>query len=292
MAALGGLAGSLICRSIEENDLDSVVDCLCRGFPARSRAYWKRGFANLAGAPHPDGLPKYGYALFDGESAVGAVLMIFARPRDTDTTLRCNLSSWCVDPEYRSYAPRLIFAAFRQRGVTFTNVSPARETWDSAPAFRFQRYCDGQFAFLPILSRTKAGDRAFDYHPDLPAAARLPEDERQLLAEHAALGCAALVCVSGDDVFPVVLQQKYLMNRLPAQLVVYCRDIAELPLYAGALGRHLFGLAGLVFVIDANGPVDGLVGRFFPERGPKYYRGAEAPRLGDLAYSEFAYFGD
>ena len=44
--------------------------------------------------------------------------------------------------------------------------------------------------------------------------------------------------------------------------------------------------------IDANGPLVGLVGRFFADRRPKYYRGdGGPPRLGDLAETELVLFG-
>jgi hypothetical protein len=44
-------------------------------------------------------------------------------------------------------------------------------------------------------------------------------------------------------------------------------------------------------MVDANGPVAGLGGRYFAERLPKYFRGPVEPRLGDLAYTEAALFG-
>jgi hypothetical protein len=44
-------------------------------------------------------------------------------------------------------------------------------------------------------------------------------------------------------------------------------------------------------VIDANGPIAGLTGRYFADTMPKFYRGPVRPRLGDLAYTETALFG-
>ena len=43
-------------------------------------------------------------------------------------------------------------------------------------------------------------------------------------------------------------------------------------------------------VIDAVGPMPGLPGFYLPGR-PKYFKGPERPRLGDLAYTEAALFG-
>ena len=44
-------------------------------------------------------------------------------------------------------------------------------------------------------------------------------------------------------------------------------------------------------LIDANGPIPGLIGWFSRGRMPKYFKGPQRPRLGDLAYSEYAVLG-
>lgn len=293
MAGLGGLRGDLGCRQIGEADLGPVIACLRRGFPGRSRAYWEAGIARLSRREPVEGCPKYGYLLESAGQTVGVILMIFSRYGEgASAEIRCNLSSWCVDPEYRSYGARLVFAAVRHRGVTFTNVSPMEPTWAVASGFGFQRFCEGQFAFLPALNRPARGDRTLPYSPDLPEARALSEEERRILDEHAAMGCLSLICVSGGEVAPLVLQRKLLLKGLaPARQIVYCRDIADLPRIAGTLGRFLLARGGLLCVVDANGGIEGLSGRFFHNRGPKYFRGPRPPKLGDLSYSEIVLFG-
>ena len=44
-------------------------------------------------------------------------------------------------------------------------------------------------------------------------------------------------------------------------------------------------------VLDSNGPIPGLVGKYFDAKMPKYFKGPDRPRLGDLAYTEAAMFG-
>ena len=46
-----------------------------------------------------------------------------------------------------------------------------------------------------------------------------------------------------------------------------------------------------VVLCDGEGPIAGLIGRFFKDRSPKYFRGADRPRLNDLAYTEAVLFG-
>ena len=49
---------------------------------------------------------------------------------------------------------------------------------------------------------------------------------------------------------------------------------------------------GLFFtLLDANGPISGLVGKYYDDKYPKFFLGPNPPRLGDLAYTETAMFG-
>ena len=67
--------------------------------------------------------------------------------------------------------------------------------------------------------------------------------------------------------------------------------MADVARFAGPIGRYL-ALRGRPFVIiDANGPIPGLIGKYFDDTMPKYFRGPARPRLGDLAYTEAALFG-
>ena len=52
-------------------------------------------------------------------------------------------------------------------------------------------------------------------------------------------------------------------------------------------------MRGRPFVlIDANGPIPGLPGKYFGGKSPKYFKGPTPPRLGDLAYTEMAMLPD
>ncbi len=66
----------------------------------------------------------------------------------------------------------------------------------------------------------------------------------------------------------------------------------DFPRFAGSIGRLLLRRHATPWiVIDANGKVPGLKGRFFPGRAPKYARGPHAADPGDLAYTELVLFG-
>ena len=44
-------------------------------------------------------------------------------------------------------------------------------------------------------------------------------------------------------------------------------------------------------IVDSNGPIPGLVGMYRRGSMPKYFKGPRRPRLGDLAYTEYALLG-
>jgi hypothetical protein len=46
-----------------------------------------------------------------------------------------------------------------------------------------------------------------------------------------------------------------------------------------------------LMLIGSNGPIPKLIGRYYEHKMPFYYKGADRPRSGDLAYTEAAMFG-
>jgi hypothetical protein len=70
----------------------------------------------------------------------------------------------------------------------------------------------------------------------------------------------------------------------------YCRGLDDFVRFAGPLGRFLALRGFPLVVLDANGPLKGLVG-WYSDGAPKYFQGPDQPRLGDIAYSERALFG-
>jgi hypothetical protein len=280
------------CRPIEDSDIDAVVDCLRRGFPYRLRTYWVRALQRMSRRAPIEDFPRYGYLLECSGRVVGVLLVIYSRAGEGGEAIRCNLSSWCVDQEFRGYAVVLHAVAVKRKEVTYINVSPAVHTRRAIEAVRFKRFCDGQIIFAPILSAWRPGVRVVAFAPDAPEAALLPENEREILAEHAELGCRALICVKDGVAHPFVLQRRRAFHRLiPCQQLIYCRGMDEFVFFAGPIGRYLMWRAWPLFLADANGPAPGLVGRYFAEYGPKYFKGPLQPRLGDLAYTELTILG-
>src|ERR1700683_798571 len=149
------------CRLIADDIMDQVVDCLERGFPERSRTYWVDALDCMSKRAPIKDYPRYGYALVAKSRIVGVILMLFSRREGgkAEGDIRCNLSSWCVDKEYRSCALSLHMLAVKYKEVTYLNVSPAVHTRATIEALGFRRYTGGQIFFAPILSRPQRNVR-------------------------------------------------------------------------------------------------------------------------------------
>ncbi len=289
-------AGRLRCRLIVDDDLDAVVDLLARGFPNRPRIYWTGGLRRLGECARDPGDPKYGYLLDAGGATVGAILTITSVVAgERGPVRRTNLSSWYVRPDYRGWASALAFAAVRRRDVTYTNLSAAPHTWATIEAQGFRRYGEGTLFAAALLARSAPGARAAVFEQESLEAAQLTVAERRLLADHAALGCLSVVASGPDGVHPFVfLPMRVKGGRvpLPCAQLLYCPSPETFVRHAGSLGRLLLRrLRTPIVMLDACGPVEGLVGLYAAGLRPKFFKGGEAPRLGDLAYSELALFG-
>ncbi len=280
----------LRCRPIVTADLPAVVALLSAGFPERSRAYWEAAVDVLRVRDAPDAYPRYGMLMETGGACVGVLLQIFSRVAEAGrSTVRCNVSSWYVAPAFRSYATLLVSRALGYREVTYVNVSPAEHTWPILEAQGYSRYSEGQFACLPALSLRAAGARVRRY---VIGEQGFVSPLGALLDAHTRMGLIVLVCTYRGEraVFAFLPRNVRGVGRRVAQLA-YCADTASFTRFAGPLGRWLLGEGLPLVILDARGPAQGLVGRFFKDRAPKYFRGADAPRLNDLAYTEAVLFG-
>ena len=277
-------------REITEFDIDGVKDLLARGFSQHSRDFWSKALARLAQHPTPGGFPKFGYLLESGGAPVGAILLIFSRIRnDARDAIRCNVSSWYVEPRFRSYASFLAAKALGHKDVTYLNITPALHTRPIAQALGYSQYTAGTFVAVPALNLFSDGNpvRLFDLSHD----AGIEPYERDLLLEHADYGCISLVVGTANGPRPFVFRPRVVKGMSGFAQLIYCRNIKDLVRCAGPIGRFLMLRGKPLVIVEANGPIPRLVGKYFGGKMPHFFRGPDRPRLGDLAYTEIAMFG-
>lgn len=289
---------ALRCRPIRDSDLDAVIGLLEQGFPSRSRAYWRRGLARHLARALPAGYPEIGYLLDADGVAVGVLLTLYTLADFRDGEVRCNLSSWYVDPRFRSYATLLDRLPLARKDVTYLNISPAPHTFALQEARRFLRYCRGQMLAVPVLSRPRTGVTIRVVDP-MDTLDDVTPAERILLRDHLAFGCLCLIWSDGGAGRPLVLQRQTIglggfvpKLKLPVLQLIYCRTVDDIPRVASALGWLLLRRYGMAWLrLDADKRVPGLAGHFLKGRGVKFTRGPHPVQLGDLAYTEAVLFG-
>jgi hypothetical protein len=283
---------NVFCRLITDDIIDQVVECLKRGFPRRPRSYWVNGLERMAKLAAIDDYPQYGYALEAKGQIVGALLLIYSRCCGTGGSgIRCNISSWCVDAEYRGYAFLLHVVAVKRAEVTYLNISPAEHTRPAVEAWGFGRYTNGEIFSLPMLSAPRSDVSVHAFTVDAPGSTLLSKTDRKILADHSAFGCLSLLCVKGGVPHPFVFQRRTVARVIPCAQLIYCRSLDEFADFASPIGRYLLFRSGPFCIVDTFGSVAGLVGRYFPERNLKYFKGPDRVRVGDLSYTELVVFG-
>ena len=291
---MNALRPQIRCREIGEADLDGIADLLARGFHGRSRDYWLQGLRNQAARDVPQGYPRFGYMLDHEGAPVGVLLLIYSlREAGGESAVHCNLSSWYVEPAFRNYAPMLTSFAQRHKHVSYFNISPAVWTWPIIEAQGFRAYCKGLFFSVPILSGVRSSAKIEIVPSHSKQIEGLSDADVELLTRHTRYNCLSLVVRTPQGVFPFILQSVRIRRgwiALPAMRLIYCRNIADYVACAGRIGRLLLRLGKISVIVDSNDPIPGLHG-VYTERGRKYSKGPNRPRLGDLTDTELVLFG-
>jgi plasmid stabilization system protein ParE len=289
-AGQASAAPKIRCRPIADADLDNIAHLLKRGFGARrTRAFWRGALGRLQARAVPPDMPRYGYLLENDGAAVGAILLIFATTPGGGA-VRANVSSWYVEPAFRGYAPLLVSQALKLKQVTYLNISAAPHTWPILEAQGYRRYSNGVFVAMPAWQRSSVGDMRLLAAGQAPEAPHEPF-ERDLIIAHAGYGCIGFWCETRERAHPFIFRPRIVKSVVPCAQLIYCRDVADMVRFAGPIGRLLARRGRPFVVIDANGPIEGLLGRYLDGTMPKFFRGPVEPRLGDLAYTETALFG-
>jgi len=283
-------AAKLKVREIHESDLNAVARLLHQGFAFRTIDYWLRGLERHARRPRPANYPAFGYCLDNGGTPVGVILLLFSQVRAgaEKTIVRCNVSSWYVEPAFRAFSSMMVKIAIKDKNVTYFNITPAPHTWSTVEAQGFSPYCNGQI--YGALALTLPAREARVQLLSAGEAAGLTDYESDLLRQHDGFGCLSLVVREGAQAYPFVFQKHHVGGIVPVYRLLYCRHIDELQRFAGNVGRFLARRGGLLVRFDANDPMPGVLGWYSQKRGRKYAKGPHPPQLGDLAFTEAALF--
>ena len=109
-------------KPITDADMQAVAEFLHRDMgSAVSTADWHRAMTPSWDVEQPN----HGYLLRENGRVVGAYLALYSeRMIDGRPRRICNLGVWCVADEHRATGLRLLRSLLRQRGYTFTDLTP------------------------------------------------------------------------------------------------------------------------------------------------------------------------
>lgn len=291
MSTTSQLKAKVECREIHESDLSAICDLLTLNFPERKREFWARGCTRLRNHLPPVGLPKFGYLLEHEGAPVGVIFTIFTSVLQSgEMKTRCSTSGWSVMPTFQGKGLLLARQVLKHADITYFNPTPAPDTWRILDHLGFLPYCRGHFLSIPAFNRITRGVVVEKAAPHRFKATKLQAGELELLLDHLTYGCVSLVVSTSEQEYPFVFLRRVSKTGVPYAQLIYSRNGSDFIRFAGSLGRYL-AVNGLPAVlIDSNGPISGLVGKFFDAR-PRYFKGPDKPRLGDLAYTEVPLFG-
>jgi hypothetical protein len=279
------------CRLIEAADLWDIAKLLHVGFPRRTEDYWMAGLQNLEQLVPPAGFPKFGHMLQAGARPVGVHLLISSAVNDAPAgSVRCNGSSWYVDPEFRLYGALLLVQGTKLP-ATYVDIDPNPFTLPIIRTRGFDRCWRGTFVAMPSLGGKAGGTvRILSRRADW-IAARIPPTDLRLLEEHESFGCISLWCETRSGGQALIFRRRWLKTGIPCAQMIYCRSIDHLEDVAKPMSQFLLARGLAFMLVPTDKKLRGVPGVWFPDKFEIWCKGPHAPRVGDLAYSETALFG-
>jgi hypothetical protein len=266
---------------------ERAIMLLRRGFPDRTESYWRDGFeavSERAQGDHP-----LGFILRRSQQDAG-VILTFASNRGGEGGPVVNLSSWYVDPDSRQLASLMLKSVIRAAG-TYTDFTPTRQVEAINRMLGFERQVDERgLVFLPVTPRRhEPGATLENFDP--AGDYKLDQYSLTMLADHASLGCRALVLKEAGTDWPIVLRTRSVRGLSIAELV-YAEvgpTLRNISLFKRYLIRR--GIALLAWEYLSDAPPDLPIVHRRPQ--PRYVkRTAQAslqPGRIDFTYSELIY---
>jgi hypothetical protein len=182
-------------KPITDADIQAVAEFLRNDMGSGvSAADWQRAMT----PPWDFEQPNHGYLLREDGRVVGAYLALYSeRMIDGHPRRICNLGTWCVTDEHRAAGLRLLRSVLRQRGYTFTDLTPNSTVVALDSRLGFDRLDTARALFpnvpWPLRSR---GVRVVDAPDEIDDM--LCGRDRTIYRDHSATAAYHVVLAKGD----------------------------------------------------------------------------------------------
>ncbi|HYI30819.1 MAG TPA: hypothetical protein VD863_23510, partial [Bradyrhizobium sp.] len=150
-----------------------------------------------------------------GDEDVGVVLTIPRERGPDDAQDVFNLAAWYVDERHRWLAPRMLQKVVAQKAV-FTDLTPSLAAQQINHRLGFEILNEGFQVFPLIWTALRARKQARVISVD---GAKLPDDVRATMDQHARLGCLVAVLQDGAEHHPLIFS-RMTRRRLPGARVI------------------------------------------------------------------------
>lgn len=283
-------------KPICEDDWETALTVLGRGFKHNDREFWQRGLRRHQTVTPDDLHWPIGHLLWDGDRAVGIMLAFRSKRTGQDGAeyAVANLAGWFLDEDYRWYAPFMLKNASRDQNVIYTDLTPLDSVEEMLKKLRWAPINGGIafFSFIQGLAfwnrtgRTRTG-RVTDFDPS--ADYGLPNREHDLLSDHARIGCVTAILQGDDGSHPLIFtRQSY--RFIPYLGLIYARDRAIVLNNMASISRYLLRRGHFLASVDCFRDDVPFGGLFLDRRNTrKYYKGPASQKGIDYAYSELVF---
>lgn len=276
-------------RQLEHADLPEVAKILAEGFPRQSLAFWQDQLRKMAQRQPAPGTPLFGYGLDIG--GLQGVILTFGSlhgPAEARQTI-VNISSWTVRPAFRGLAAIELYRyATSADGVTFSNLSAVTRTQKTIKKCGFVERTAGQMIAVGVAH--SRGTKPIISLNDAERAGLSPE-RAAMMRDHQARGCLTFCLEDHDRLVPFMFLPRRLKPGIPVAQLIYCERLSDLTDNSRTVTWEALKRGFAALLIDASGPLKGLIGRYFADRASKYYKGPTPIYAIDHSYSEMIYIG-
>jgi hypothetical protein len=277
-------------RELEEIDLPQVARILAEGFPTPSLDRWHNRLQTLMKRESAPGTPLIGYGVeaANGLQGVGLTIGSLHGPLEGRQTI-VNVSSWTVRPAHRGPAAiELYRRSTTGNGLTFSNLSPGVHTWRTIKMCGFAERTAGMVLAIGVSSARGPKRRIVSLR-DAERCGLSPE-RAAMMRYHQTQGCLAFCVDDAERLAPLVLIPRSLGHGIRVAQLIYCERMKDLIDNSLAITLEAWKRGCAALFIDASGPIEGLKGRYFHGKEPKYYKGRAPLYAIDHSYSELVYF--
>ena len=229
--------GSKAVAPIGETDIDRVGDFLHKNLNSRISA---RDWSDAIRPPWSVDSPNHGFMLEADGEVVGAYLAFYSeRPVDGRNQRFCNLAAWCVLPEYRLHALKLLTSLLKQPGYHFVDLSPSGNVVPINERLKL-RHLDTTTALMPNLPWPSLPGRYRISSKPSVIERLLTGPELQIYRDHRHARAANHVVMShrGEHCYAIFRRDRRRDLPLFASLLY----VSNPPLFtkmSGVFGRHL-----------------------------------------------------